>query len=45
MFWGTPGAENILALRCIHASRRRDQFWKERLNAHAAANDCLSLVA
>jgi hypothetical protein len=44
MFWGTPGAENILALRCIHASRRRDQFWKERLNAHAAANDCLSLA-
>lgn len=45
MFWGTPGAENILALRCIHASRRRDQFWKERLNAQAAGNDCLSLVA
>lgn len=45
MFWGRPGAENILALRCIHASRRRDQFWKERLNAHAAGNDCLSLVA
>jgi len=45
MFWGTPGAENILALRCIHASRRRDQFWKERLNARAAGNDCLSLVA
>lgn len=45
MFWGTPGAENILALRCIHASRRRDQFWKERLNAQTAGNDCLSLVA
>jgi hypothetical protein len=45
MFWGRPGAENILALRCIHASRRRDQFWRERLNARAAANDCLSLVA
>ncbi len=45
MFWGTPGAENILALRCIHASRRRDQFWKERLNALAAGNDCLSLAA
>jgi hypothetical protein len=44
MFWGTRGAENILALRCIHASRRRDQFWKERLNAQAAHNDCLSLV-
>lgn len=45
MFWGKPGAENILALRCVHASRRRDQFWKERLNTQAAANDCLSLAA
>jgi hypothetical protein len=45
MFWGTPGAENILALRCIEASRRRDQFWKERLNTQAAHNDCLSLTA
>lgn len=45
MFWGKPGAENVLALRCIHASRRLDQFWKERLNMHAARNDCLSLVA
>ena len=44
MFWGKPGAENILALRCIHASHRRDQFWKERLNALAAGNDCLGLV-
>ncbi len=45
MFWGKPGAENILALRCIHSSRRLDQFWKERLNAHAARSDCLALVA
>jgi hypothetical protein len=45
MFWGEPGAQNILALRCIHASDRRDQFWKERLNTHAAENDCLSLAA
>jgi hypothetical protein len=45
MFWSTPGAENILALRCIHASRRRDQFWKERLNTRATANDCLDLAA
>ena len=45
MFWGRPGAENILALRCIHASRRRDQFWKERLNAHAAGNDSTCLAA
>jgi hypothetical protein len=42
MFWGEPGAENILALRCIHASRRLDVFWKERLDTHAARNDCLA---
>ena len=36
MFWGEPGAENVLALRCIHSSRRLGQFWRERLNAHAA---------
>lgn len=45
MFWGVPGAENILALRCIRASRRLDDFWKVRLNAHAAANDSLALAA
>jgi hypothetical protein len=45
MFWGLPGAENILALRCISASRRLDAFWKTRLNSHAAANDCLALAA
>jgi len=45
MFWGVPGAENILALRCIRASRRLDEFWKVRLNAHAATNDCLALAA
>ncbi len=45
MFWGEPGAENILALRCVHASRRLEDFWKARLNAHAARNDCLALTA
>lgn len=45
MFWSEPGAENVLALRCIHASRRLDRFWKDRLNAHAARNDCLPLAA
>jgi hypothetical protein len=45
MFWSEPGAENILALRCIHSSRRLDQFWKHRLNAKAAHNDCLPLAA
>jgi len=45
MFWSEPGAENILALRCIHSSRRLEQFWKSRLNEHAALNDALSLAA
>jgi hypothetical protein len=45
MFWGEPGAQNILALRCIHASHRLDEFWKERLNTHAARNDSLTLSA
>jgi hypothetical protein len=45
MFWGEPGAENVLAFRCISASRRLDEFWKDRLNAHAARNDCLALAA
>jgi hypothetical protein len=45
MFWGKPGAQNVLALRCIHASRRLDNFWRDRLNTHAARNDCLALSA
>lgn len=45
MFWGEPGAQNILALRCIHSSRRLDEFWKERLDAQAARNDCLAQAA
>jgi hypothetical protein len=45
MFWSEPGAENILALRCIHSSRRLNNFWKDRLNAHAARNDTLPLAA
>ena len=45
MFWGRPGAQNILALRCVYASDRLDQFWKERLNSRAALNDSLALAA
>jgi hypothetical protein len=45
MFWGRPGAQNVLALRCISASRQLDAFWKDRLNTHAARNDCLALAA
>lgn len=43
MFWSEAGAENILALRCIHHSRRLAEFWRHRLNTHAARNDCLPL--
>jgi hypothetical protein len=45
MFWSEPGAEHILALRCIQSSRRLDDFWKHRLNQRAARNDALSLPA
>jgi hypothetical protein len=45
MFWSESGSENILAFRCIHSSRRLDQFWKHRLNTAAANNDCLPLAA
>lgn len=45
MFWGEPGAERVLALRCIHNSRRLAEFWKDRLNTHAARNDSLALAA
>jgi hypothetical protein len=44
MFWSESGAENILALRCINSSDRLDDFWKQRLNTKAAANDCLALA-
>jgi hypothetical protein len=45
MFWSEPGASKVLALRCIHSSRRLDSFWKDRLNARAALNDRLPFVA
>jgi len=45
MFWSVRGAEKVLALRCIHASRRLDAFWKERLNQRAARNDALPFAA
>jgi len=45
MFWGEAGAENILALRCVHASRRLETFWTARLNEQAAQNDSLPLAA
>jgi hypothetical protein len=45
MFWSESGAENILALRCIHSSRRLEEFWKDRLNGRAAHNDALPWAA
>ena len=45
MFWGEPGADKVLAFRCIHASRRMDSFWKHHLNSRAAGNDTLPLAA
>jgi hypothetical protein len=45
MRWSKPGAENILALRCIHSSRRLEEFWKHRLDTHASRNDSLHLAA
>jgi hypothetical protein len=45
MFWGKPGAENVLALRCISASHRLDAFWKDRLNLLSARNDSLAITA
>jgi len=44
MLWSESGAENILALRCIH-SRRLEDLWKYGLNQHAAHNDTLPLAA
>lgn len=45
MFWSTPGAEHVLAFRCIHQSHRTAAFWKDHLNNLAARNDCLPLAA
>ncbi len=45
MRWSKLGAENILALRCIHSSRRLEEFWKHRLDTHASRNDSLHLAA
>ena len=44
MFWSESGAENILALRCLHRSQRLEEFWKHRLNEQAARNDTLALA-
>ena len=45
MFWSKSGAENILALRCIHSSHRLEEFWKHRFDTRAAQNVPLLLAA
>ena len=35
MHWSVPGAQHVLALRCIAASGRLDDFWKYRLSNRA----------
>ena len=45
MFWSESGAQNILALRCIHGSRRLEDFWKYRLDNQATRIDALTLAA
>jgi len=45
MFWSKPGAEHILALRCIQASDNLDAYWRERRNSLASRNDSLALAA
>jgi len=44
-FWGQPGADKVLAIHCIHASRRMDSFWTCHLNSRAAKNAALPLAA
>jgi hypothetical protein len=45
MHWSVDGAENVIAFRCVHASRRLDDFWKYRRNQMAQRNDCLPMAA
>lgn len=45
MRWGIAGAQNILALRCIHLSHRLSEFWKDWLDTRAARNNQLPLAA
>jgi hypothetical protein len=45
MFWSVTGADKVIALRCIHASRQLDAFWKARHNSHTLNNDSLPLAA
>ena len=43
--WSESGAQNILAWRCLHRSRRLEAFWKDRLHEQAARIAPLPLAA
>jgi hypothetical protein len=45
MLWSEPGAQNIIALRCVKSSREWKNFWRSRANEHSARNDSLPLAA
>jgi len=45
MFWGLPGAEHILSLRCINASHRDHDFWIHRLDLLASPKRSLRSAA
>lgn len=45
MFWGLEGVQNILALRCLQASRRIDAFWKDHLANKASLLQQMDLAA
>jgi hypothetical protein len=45
MFWSQQGATDVLNFRTLLLSQRFDAFWTDRINAHAARNDALSLCA
>ena len=45
MRWSVDGAENVIAFRCVHASRRLDDFWKYRRNKSTQRNDSLPMAA
>lgn len=37
MFWGVPGAQNILDIRCLLENRQFDQFWEQHRQPLAKA--------
>jgi len=45
MFWSQPGAQNILALRAIYASRQDAAFWRYRLKQIEACHRPTSTAA